>query len=70
MKRQGYKDTDIAVKLVDEGFTRYKPQTITSRYARIKKTIQSHNEVLLDEELTDWHAGEVSTQAALLLRPD
>jgi len=62
MKRQGYRDEDIVTRLVDQGFTEYKPPSISSRYSRICRKMQERNEELLDEELTDWHDGEVSRQ--------
>jgi len=63
MKRQGYRDPDIVKRLEDEGLTSYKQTSISSRYVRIKKKMQEKNEELLDEELTDWHEGEVITSS-------
>jgi len=72
MKRQGHKDDAVVAHLVNQGLTTYKPQSITARYARIKKKMQQSNEELLDAELTDWHEGEVDKilpcPAVLLLR--
>jgi len=59
MKRQGHRDEAVVARLVNQGLTAYKPQSITARYARIKKKMQQSNEELLDAELTDWHEGEV-----------
>lgn len=60
MKMAGYPDADVAQRLVEKGFTRYKPETISNRVVRIKKKSQEYMEKLLDEELSDWHEGEVS----------
>jgi hypothetical protein len=60
MKQQGYKDEDIVVRLIEKGFTRYEPRSVGCRWMRIRKKTQEYEEKLLDEELTDWHIGEVS----------
>jgi hypothetical protein len=60
MKQQGYNNEDIVVRLVEKGFTRYEPRSVACRWMRIRKKTQEYEERLLDEELTDWHIGEVS----------
>ena len=61
MKRQGFKDHEIAQRLTDEGLTSYKPQSVAARYKRINRKIQARNENLLDRELIDWEQGEVQS---------
>ena len=59
MKKQGHTDETVAKRLIDNGMTRYEPKSIQCRYLRICKKTLEYNEALLDEELTDWHLGEV-----------
>lgn len=59
MKQNGYKDRDIRERLINEGRTRYHPKTISTRWARLKRCVEAHADELLDEELSDWHVGEV-----------
>jgi len=60
MKQQGYSNDDIVVRLVEKGLTRYEAGSVACRWLRIRKKTQEYEEKLLDEELTDWHIGEVS----------
>ena len=60
MKQKGYNDLTIAERLRAQGFTKYEPRSVSCRWARIRKKTQEYEEKLLDEELTDWHVGEVS----------
>ena len=64
MKQRGYKDEDVVERLIEKGFTRYEPRSVNCRWIRIRKKTQEYEEMLLDEELTDWHIGEVR-----ILRP-
>lgn len=59
MKQQGYKDEDVVERLIEKGFTRYEPRSVNCRWIRIRKKTQEYEEMLLDEQLTDWHIGEV-----------
>ena len=59
MKQQGHKDEEIADRLAELGGTRYQPRTIHSRYNRLLKKAQEYEEKLLEEDLSDWHDGEV-----------
>lgn len=59
MKQAGYPDEAVVKRLVEEGRTRYDPKSISSRWQRIRKAVQAAEDELLDEELTDWHEGEV-----------
>jgi hypothetical protein len=59
MKNAKYLEKDIAQYLVNEGRIAYNPKTIGTRYARIMKAVRKANDKLLDEDLTDWHEGDV-----------
>lgn len=59
MKNAKYLEKDIAQRLINEGRTKYNAKTIGTRYARIRKKLEERNDQLLDEELTDWHEGDV-----------
>lgn len=63
LKQQGFNDSYVCNALVEKGFTRYSPQSISSRFYRIKKSIQAQHEELLDDGLDEWHEGEVSRAA-------
>lgn len=60
MKNAKYLEKDIAKRLADEGRTVYNPKTIGTRWARLKKAKQAQQDKFLDEDLTDWHDGDVS----------
>lgn len=60
MKEAGVKDEDVAAEISARGGPKYNPKTIATRYARIKRMLQSVKDEKLDDELTDWHEGEVS----------
>jgi len=59
MKNAKYLEKDIAKRLADEGRTKYNVKTIGTRWAHLKKKLQEKNDQMLDEELTDWHDGDV-----------
>lgn len=61
MKNAKYLEKDIAQRLADEGRIKYNAKTIGTRLARIRKKLQEKNDQMLDEELTDWHEGDVCT---------
>jgi hypothetical protein len=60
MKNAKYLEKDIADRLIQEGRTKYNPKTIGTRWARLKRALQQAQEEKLDDELTDWHDGDVS----------
>lgn len=74
MKQAKYQEKEIAQRLIDEGRTHYHSKTIGTRWARLKKVMQAHNDELLDQDLTDWHDGDVCfpllTKCCLLCDPD
>ena len=62
MKNAKYLEKDIAKRLADEGRMNYNPKTIGTRWARLKKAMQKQQDELLDNDLTDWHDGDVGEQ--------
>ena len=60
MKQEKYSDKEVVERLIKEGRTKYHHKTISSRWVRLKRVLAAHEEELLDEQLTDWHDGEVS----------
>lgn len=63
LREEGNTDTSIAAALVRSGHTQYNSKSIASRYHRLKTAIAMRQDELLEEELTDWHEGEVSTSS-------
>jgi hypothetical protein len=62
VKNAKYLKKDIAAALAREGRTNYHAKTIGTRWARIKRTLQRVQDQMLDDELTDWQEGDVSTR--------
>ena len=60
MKEKGYTDKSIAQRLKDENRVAYREKSITTRYARIMRALHEHETKKLDDELSDWHEGDVS----------
>ena len=63
MKQAKYQEKEIAQRLIDDGRTHYHAKTIGTRWARLKKAMQARNDELLDQDLTDWHDGDVCRPA-------
>ncbi len=59
MKGLGYRDEAVRDRLISEGRIRYEAKTISTRYIRIKRVLAAQEERILDEELSDWHDGDV-----------
>lgn len=59
MKDGGYSNEQICAALVKDGRVHYDKKTVGSRYLRIKSAVAEREEARLDDELTDWHEGEV-----------
>lgn len=59
MKQQGFTNVQIAQKLIAEGGTRYDPKSIGSRWLKMRRVRAQHDEGLLDDDLSDWHIGDV-----------
>lgn len=59
LKQQGYSDEYVAQRLMDESRVRYVPKTVGSRWLRLRKALQEAEDEKLDDELSDWHVGEV-----------
>ena len=53
-------------KLQEEGRVRYIPKTVASRWARLKQMLEEKENAKLDDELSDWHVGEVCITNALV----
>ena len=60
MKDKGFRDEAVAKELRDRGLMAYQPKSIKSRYEKFNKAREQRNIVALDEDLTDWHDGDVS----------
>ena len=60
LKQQGYSDGAVSQKLLQENRVRYLPKTVASRYLRLRKVLEEAEDNRLDDELSDWHVGEVS----------
>lgn len=45
---------------------RYEPKTVGSRWLRLRKLLERIENERLDDELSDWHEGEVRTRVMLL----
>jgi hypothetical protein len=65
MKNAKYLEKDIAERLAKEGRINYHPKTIGTRWARIKKMLQRVQDEMLDDELTDWHDGDVGSRVMI-----
>lgn len=63
MKEEKFTDKQIAARLREEGRVNYHYKTIGSRWARIKRALEKKNDQDLDDQLTDWHEGDVSQRA-------
>lgn len=59
LKQEGYSDQAVANKLAAEDRAHYLPKTVASRWARLKRIVQEIEDKKLDDELSDWHVGEV-----------
>ena len=67
---EGEKDDAVARILKEEGRVVYTAKTIGSRWLRLKKIFEQKEEDRLDDELSDWHIGEVSCPFSLLKSDD
>lgn len=45
--------------MAEERRTRYAPKTIASRFNKLRRIAESREDEKLDDELSDWHVGEV-----------
>ncbi|KAI9843597.1 MAG: hypothetical protein M1838_002529 [Thelocarpon superellum] len=58
MKEGHYTDAEIADHLQKTGRVKYSRKTISSRYTRLRKAIDDHEEQRLDLGETVWHGGD------------
>jgi transposase len=63
LKHEGYSDKDICKIIEDEFGVVYQPKSIGGKLKAIGKKKNEEEERRLDEELSDWHVGEVSSPA-------
>lgn len=56
---QGYADSAIRAKLLEEGRVKYAVATIGTRFRKLKNAAEEAENEQLDDELSDWHIGEV-----------
>jgi hypothetical protein len=68
LKNAKFLEKDIAQILVNEGRIAYNPKTIGTRHARIRRVLAKQKDEMLDDELTDWHEGDVSVYLSTRLR--
>ena len=64
LKQQGYADQYVCERMTQEGRTSYVAKTISSRWLRLRKALQQAEDDKLDDELSDWHVGEVGSNAS------
>jgi len=60
MKSTGQKDEAIADRLISEGRVKYAPKTISTRFARMCRAREDHDEKLMELDFSDYHEVEVS----------
>jgi hypothetical protein len=61
MKQSNYSNKEIAAEIAkrSNGEINYDPKTVGTRHSRITQLLSKFAEKRLDDELTDWHEGEV-----------
>lgn len=59
LRKENYSDKDISKKIEEEFGIVYKPTSIASRLPKIQREKQAEEDERLDDELSDWHVGEV-----------
>lgn len=67
LKKQGYNDDAVAKQLAIEGYKEYSAKRIQCRWLRLKKIVEQKEEERLDDELSDWHIGEVRQPISALI---
>lgn len=60
MKDNNFTNEAVAEALKRNGLVAYDKKTVGSRYIRLKRVLAERETQRLDDELTDWHDGEVS----------
>lgn len=59
MKDQGIRDEIVQQRLIREGRVKYEIKTISTRYNRIRKAIEKHEDDLRELDFSDYHEDEV-----------
>jgi hypothetical protein len=70
LKQQGWSDEYVARKLAEEGRIRYVGRTVGSRWLRIRKALEAKEEEILEDEMSDWHDGEVRSPFLSMVQQD
>ena len=65
MKGERFTDKQIAARLREEGRVDYHYKTISSRWVRLKRALEQKQDQDLDDQLTDWHEGDVGHSPVL-----
>ena len=60
MKQERRSDKEIAEHLEQNGLVAYKPKTITTRYARLRKKVAEYHDEQLDKGQAIWDPTNVS----------
>ena len=60
LKQMGHTDEQVAQRLINEGRVRYSARTVSSRWTRLRRALEAKEQEILDDELSDWHVGDVS----------
>jgi hypothetical protein len=66
LKHEGYSDKDICKIIEDEFGVVFQPKSIGSKLKAIGRKKNEEEDQRLDEELSDWHVGEVCRPACSL----
>ena len=59
MRDAGYRDEQVVETLINKGLTIYQPKSVNTRYNVMKRREADKENQRLDDELTDWHEGDV-----------
>lgn len=72
LKEAGYSDSAVAKYLAEQAKVIYRSKQIANRWARLRRTLGSHNDELMKAGLTGWHNGddEILQQAMVLAKHD
>ena len=59
LRQENYSDRDIAKKINEEFGVNYQLKSIAAKLPRLAKQKREEEDQKLDEEMSDWHVGEV-----------
>ncbi len=66
LRKENYSDKGIARKLEEEYGVVYQPKSVASRLPKLQRDKQLEEDQKLDEEMDDWHVGEVRSPTLTL----